>query len=50
MKKILALSLVASSASGTTAAASVGTAAACVVGIESLSVAVGTFFGMLPTP
>jgi len=35
---------------GTGAAASVGTAAACIAGIESLSVAVGTFFGMLPTP
>ena len=37
-------------AAGTTTAASVGTAAACVIGIETLSVAVGTFFGMLPTP
>jgi len=37
-------------ASGTTAAASVGTAAACIMGIESLSIAIGTFFGMLPTP
>ena len=32
------------------AAASVGTGAAIVIGIETLSVAVGSFFGMLPTP
>ena len=36
--------------SGTTTAASVGTVAATVMAVESLSVAVGTFFGMLPTP
>jgi hypothetical protein len=35
---------------GTTTAASIGTGAACVIAIESLSTAVGTFFGMLPTP
>ena len=36
--------------SGTTTAASVGTVTATVMAVESLSVAVGTFFGMLPTP
>lgn len=36
--------------STTGAAAAVGTGAACVMGIEALSTAVGTFFGMLPTP
>lgn len=36
--------------SGTGAAATIGTGAACVLAIESLSAAVGTFFGMLPTP
>ena len=37
-------------ASTTAAAASVGTFGACAIGIEALSTAVGTFFGMLPTP
>ncbi len=37
-------------ASTTAAAASVGTFGACALGIEALSTAVGTFFGMLPTP
>lgn len=37
-------------ASGSGVAATVGTGAAIVVGIETVSTAVGTFFGMLPTP
>lgn len=37
-------------AAGTGAAATIGTGAACVAAIESASLAVGTFFGMLPTP
>jgi len=37
-------------ASSTSATASVGVFGACAIGIEGLSVAIGTFFGMLPTP
>lgn len=43
-----AVGMTVAASSGT--AATVGTGAAIVMGIESLSVAVGTFFGMLPTP